>query len=256
MEANTATATRVVIVDDDADVRELVSRYLTMQGIVVEQASGEAELLAHLAAAPLQVALLDVNLGREDGFDIARRLRAHASWHGGIIMLTGRGDIIDRVVGLELGADDYVAKPFDLRELLARVKSVARRVSLKSIATAEPLTADENTFCFDDFVLDLASRQVRRVSSNQGIELTSGEFDLLAALAQNAQRVMSRDQLLRTTHGRDAAPFDRTVDVQIGRLRKKLGDDATAPKLIKSVRGAGYLLALPATKVASGYRER
>jgi two-component system, OmpR family, response regulator len=247
---------RIVIVDDDADIRELVSQYMAMQGIEVLQASSEAQLLAHLDEASIQVALLDVNLGREDGFAIARRLRARSDWHGGIIMLTSRSDVIDRVVGLELGADDYIGKPFDLRELLARVKSVARRVSSESASTASQPGSSVAAFAFADFIIDLDARRLRRSSSSTDIELTTGEFDLLAALVQNAQRVLSRDQLLRTTHGRDAGPFDRTIDVQIGRLRKKLGDDAAAPTLIKSVRGAGYLLATPAEKAVNGNRRR
>ena len=194
------------------------------------------------ACAP-DVVLLDVNLGSEDGFSIARRLRL--SWSGGLIMLTGRGDTIDRVVGLEIGADDYVANPFDLRELLARIRSVSRRSSQnKSTETTvahRPSTANIHYY-FDGFTLVLETRELRNVRG-EIIALTTGEFNLLAALVEHSGRVQSRDALLQLTHNREAGPLDRTIDVQIGRLRKKLGDVTNPPKVIKSVRGLGYLFA-------------
>ncbi len=228
---------KVFVVDDDAEIRTLLVSYLSSQGMSVSEVGSEAELLSKMRLTAPDVILLDVNLGTEDGFSIARRLREN--WRGGLIMLTGRGDTIDRVVGLEIGADDYVAKPFDLRELLARIRSVGRRVS----------QATENTkrFRFERFSLTVEARELRD-DQDEVIALTSGEFNLLVALVENHGRVLSRDALLQLTHRREAAPFDRTIDVQIGRLRKKLGDDSSIPRIIKSVRGEGYLFAIKVTK--------
>jgi two-component system, OmpR family, response regulator len=228
---------KVFVVDDDAEIRALLVSYLSSQGMAVTEVGSEAELLSQMRVTAADVILLDINLGKEDGFAIARRLREN--WRGGLIMLTGRGDTIDRVVGLEIGADDYVAKPFDLRELLARIRSVGRRVS----------QATDNTkrFRFERFLLTVEARELRD-DQDEVIALTSGEFNLLLALVENHGRVLSRDALLQLTHRREAAPFDRTIDVQIGRLRKKLGDDSSIPKIIKSVRGEGYLFALKVSK--------
>lgn len=235
----------VLIVDDDEDIRDLVANYLGSQGLRVIEAACEAELLACVAKSAPDVILLDVNLGAEDGFAIARRLRGH--WAGGLLMLTGRGDTIDRVVGLEIGADDYITKPFELRELLARIRSVSRRsfqaAALQSVSDTKPLVLR-----FDEFALDTARRELRQ-ADGASIALTTGEYELLLMLCEHSGRILSRDQILQRTHHRDAGPFDRTIDVQIGRLRRKLGDDGKEPRVIKSVRGAGYLFA---AKVSRG----
>lgn len=235
----------VLVVDDDDDVRDLLMTYLSAQGVVVSEARNEAELLDRLRLDEPEVVLLDINLGSEDGFAIARRLRS-SPWNGGIVMVTGRGDTIDRVVGLEIGADDYVAKPFDLRELLARVRSVGRRVaSARSPAELiESSAAPGRRIRVGEFLLDLPSRTLKRADGTE-VLLTTGEFSLLEALAEHPGHVLSRDALLRRTHRRESGPFDRTIDVQIGRLRKKLGDDGSEPRLIKSVRGVGYILVSP-----------
>ena len=200
-----------------------------------------------MAADPPDLVLLDLGLPGEDGFSIARQLREH--WRCGLVIVTGRGDAVDKVVGLEVGADDYVTKPFDLRELLARIKAVLRRLApapAEAASAAAPGPPPRNTMHFAGFTLDTAAR---RLLSPQGqeIALTTGEFDLLCAFAQHAGRVLSRDFLLEQTRGREAAPFDRTIDVQVGRLRKKLELDAEDPQIIKSVRGAGYILVPPVT---------
>ena len=229
---------RVLIVDDEEDIREMLSAYLGKQGIEVFEASSETELRAIMIAQTPDVVLLDVNLGMEDGFAIARRLRAN--WSGGLLMLTGRGDTVDRVVGLEIGADDYVTKPFDLRELLARVRSVGRR----AVVQLEPTSAivdSPTSLRFHGFTLDVERRKLTDTNGRE-ISLTTGEFGLLVILVEKPGHLLSRDDLLRRTHHRDAGPFDRTIDVQIGRLRKKLGDDGKYPHIIKSVRGAGYVL--------------
>ncbi len=236
--AEFATTHRVAIVDDEEEIRELVCAYLARQGFQTFAAETEAALEKLMREHAIDTVLLDVNLGREDGFAIARRLRAH--WNGSLLMLTGRADTVDRVVGLEIGADDYVTKPFDLRELLARVRSVARRYNVAPPVQEEQKATGQNKILFDGFRLDPERRELLG-NDGKPIELTTGEFDLLHALAQHPGRVRNRDQLLQQTHNRDATPFDRTIDVQIGRLRKKLGDDGKSPRLIKSIRGVGYV---------------
>jgi two-component system, OmpR family, response regulator len=250
---NTA-ALSVLIVDDDPDIRELLTTYFEGQGIFAMQAEREAQMWEQIDACAPDVILLDVNLGAEDGFAIARKLRQ--TWHGGLLMVTGRGDMVDRVVGLELGADDYVAKPFQLRELLARVRSVGRRVVRENLSnnsasgSPEPTPPTVDTascIVFEQFSLFRSARELRDAAGNV-VSLTTGEFDLLCVLVDNAARVLSRDELLRHTHNRNAGPFHRTIDVQIGRLRKKLLDIGPTPRIVKSVRGAGYVFAVPVTK--------
>lgn len=203
-----------------------------------------------MANDPPQLVLLDLGLPGEDGFVIARQLREH--WRCGLVIVTGRGDSIDKVVGLEVGADDYVTKPFDLRELLARIKAVLRRIlpadSAPAAASAPaPAPALERSVLhFAGWSLDTAARRLADAAGTE-VVLTTGEFDLLQVLARHPGRVLSRDFLLEQTRGREAAPFDRTIDVLIGRLRKKLGDSADEPQLIKAVRGAGYLFVASVT---------
>ena len=237
---NATSPLRVLVVDDDEDIRELLATYLSSQGLLLFAALTEVELVASIANNKPDVILLDVNLGSEDGFAIARRLRGH--WRGGLLMITGRGDTIDRVVGLEIGADDYVTKPFELRELLARIRSVSRR-SLPSAAPLPTAVLTAVTLRFDRFALDTGRRELRAIDG-AAITLTTGEYELLLTLCEQSGQVLSRDQILQRTHRRNAAPFDRTIDVQIGRLRRKLGDDGKVPRIIKAVRSTGYVLAV------------
>lgn len=238
------SATHIAIVDDEPDITRLLAGYLSQRGFrISELASGHA-LKALMPTDPPDLVLLDLGLPGEDGFAIARTLREH--WRCGLIIVTGRGDAVDKVVGLEIGADDYVTKPFDLRELLARITAVLRRLTPPAPAETVPEPLRER-LCFDAWEIDVASRQLTGADARP-VALTSGEFDLLCVLARHAGRVLSRDFLLAQTRGRDAAPFDRTIDVQIGRLRRKLDDDPDAPRLIKAVRGAGYVL-VPAVTV-------
>jgi two-component system, OmpR family, response regulator len=232
--------THIAVLDDEPDITQLIARYLGAQGFRVSQAHRGAELLALMRADAPALVLLDLGLPGEDGFAIARQLREHHRC--GLVIVSGRGDAVDKVVGLEVGADDYVTKPFDLRELLARVKAVLRR--LEPTAGAAPVAAAPAGFRFAQFTLELAARRVADDSGRE-ITLTGGEFDLLVTLCQHAGRVLSRDFLLDATRGREAGPFDRTVDVQVGRLRRKLEAAAEGVPIIKSVRGAGYLLAVP-----------
>lgn len=228
----------LLVVEDDTEIVEVLRRYFRSQGFEVSVANGGEQMRAVLAHTTVSLVLLDLGLPGEDGFELTRRLRAE--WGGPVIIVTGRGDAIDRVVGLELGADDYVTKPFELRELLARVRSVLRRsTELKSLRAPE--SAGDN-YQFAGYRLLTDSRSLK-AEDGSDVPLTSGEFDLLLALVAQPNRVLSRDQLMNTLHKRDAGPFDRAIDVQIGRLRRKIETDPTQPAMIKSVRGAGYLFA-------------
>jgi DNA-binding response OmpR family regulator len=225
----------LLVVDDDTGVLDLLRRYFSGQGFDVSVAANGAEMREALARTSVDLVLLDLGLPGEDGFELTRQLRKR--WNGALIIITGRGESVDRVVGLELGADDYVTKPFDLRELLARVRSVLRRA-----APNAPLRAasDHIAFGFGNFVLIPHSRTLR-TDDGETIALTTGEYDLLRVLVEHPNRVLSRDDLMEHIHGRNAGPFDRAIDVQIGRLRRKIESDPANPELIKSVRGAGYL---------------
>jgi two-component system, OmpR family, response regulator len=225
---------RVLVVDDDPEISAMLSRYLQGQGLGVRVAQNGAQVRTALSAPDFDVVLLDLGLPDADGLGLMRELRGR--WAGPVIIVSGRGESIERVVGLELGADDYVSKPFDLRELLARIRSVLRR--------AQPAASTEiaQQFTFDGLSLDMATRQLSG-RGGEDISLTSGELDLLLALVQRPHQVLSRDQLMNAIHGRDAGPYDRAIDMQIGRLRRKVELDPGNPRLIKSVRGAGYLFA-------------
>ena len=234
----------LAVLDDEIDITTLLAHYLTSHGFRVSQLHNGRALMALMATDPPALVLLDLGLPGEDGFSIARQLREH--WRCGLVIVTGRGDSVDKVVGLEVGADDYVTKPFDLRELLARVKAVLRRMTPSEAPVQAPVATLRNTLCFSGWSLDTAARRLT-APNGEDVSLTTGEFDLLCAFAQHPGRVLSRDFLLEQTRGREAAPFDRTIDVQVGRLRKKLEVDAEDPQIIKSVRGAGYILVPPVT---------
>ena len=238
----------IAIVDDEPGITQLLAGYLKNHGYRVSELGSGRALMSLMASDPADLVLLDLGLPGEDGFVIARKLREH--WRCGLVIVTGRGDAVDKVVGLEVGADDYVTKPFDLRELLARIKAVLRRLepaSAPAEATAAPPAARER-LCFDGWEIDVAARRLTG-DGGRAVALTTGEFDLLCVFARHAGRVLSRDFLLEQTRGREAAPFDRTVDVQVGRLRRKLEADPEEPQIIRSVRSAGYLF-VPAVKLA------
>lgn len=232
----------MAVVDDEADITLLLANYLGGHGFRVTQLHAGAPLLQLMAQDPPALVLLDLGLAGEDGLAIARKLREH--WHCGLVIVTGRGDAVDKVVGLEIGADDYVTKPFDLRELLARIKAVLRRLqpaAASAAAQAALQAAPRQRLRFAGWELDTAARRLVDPSGNE-VGVTAGEFDLLCAFAAHPGRVLSRDFLLEHTRGRGAAAFDRTIDVQVGRLRKKIEADAEHPQIIKSVRGAGYVM--------------
>ena len=238
----------IAILDDEPDITALLAGYMESRGFRASQLHSGRALLALMSVDAPAIVLLDLGLPGEDGLAIARQLRA--GWHGGLVIVTGRGDPVDKVVGLELGADDYVTKPFDLRELLARVTAVLRRTAPASIAAASaapaPVHAPAETrtpdrLAFEGWLLDAGARCLHDPGGAE-VPLTTGEFDLLATFARHPGRVLSRDFLLEHTRGREAGPYDRTIDVLVGRLRKKLEVDPENPKFIKSVRGAGYIL--------------
>lgn len=240
-------AFHIAVLDDEVDITLLLANYLQGHGFRVTQVHHGGALMALMGTDPVDLVVLDLGLPGEDGFSIARRVRE--SWHCGLVILTGRGDAVDKVVGLEVGADDYVTKPFDLRELVARVKAVLRRTTLEAPGAAASASTDFTSapvdkLRFAGWQLDVAARSLRNPDGEE-IPLTGGEFDLLKAFVRHPGRVLSRDFLLEQTRGREAAPFDRTIDVQVGRLRKKIGAGSDEPPFIKSVRGAGYILVPP-----------
>ncbi|PBI89185.1 winged helix-turn-helix domain-containing protein [Variovorax boronicumulans] len=237
------SAPHIAVLDDEVDITLLLANYLQGHGYRVTQIHDGAALRSLMAADPADLVLLDLGLPGEDGFSIARHMREN--WRCGLVIVTGRGDPVDKVVGLEVGADDYVTKPFDLRELAARVKAVLRRLTPDASAAAAAPTPPER-LRFAGWRLDTAARSLSN-AQGEAVALTTGEFDLLCAFARHPGRVLSRDFLLEETRGREAAPFDRTIDVQVGRLRKKIEANADDPQLIKSVRGAGYILVPPVT---------
>lgn len=233
----------ILVVDDDAEICDLISRYLGTNGYRVTTAGDGAQLRMAMSEHKLDLILLDLGLPDEDGLSLLRRFQNE--WRCPVIVVSGRGESIERVVGLELGADDYISKPFDLRELLARVRSVLRRMAPgRADRSLDGNGGSTGMLEFSGLRLDmLARRLVGR--DGDDISLTSGEFDLLRALLERPNQVHTRDHLMNSLHGRDAGPFDRAVDVQIGRLRRKIELDPTRPQLIKSVRGAGYIFSVP-----------
>ncbi len=233
---------RVLIVDDDPEIRLLVARFLQRHGYQVAGAPDGVAMMAALAHGDVDLVILDLMLPGRSGFDLCRDVRAASQIP--IVMLTARGDEADRIRGLEGGADDYIAKPFSPRELLARVRAVLRRAR----AASDGRAADNAVVTFDGWVMDLRRREL---FSPPGvlIDLSTGEFDLLAVFVEHANRVLSREALMQFAKTRTSDdPFDRTIDVQISRLRRKLGADASGGQLIKTVRGAGYMLAAEARR--------
>jgi two-component system phosphate regulon response regulator OmpR len=230
----------ILVVDDDPRIRQMLSRYLGEEGFRLHLAENGAAMRKCLASTKIDLVLLDLVLPGEDGLELAREIRSQPGF--GIIMVTGRADMVDTVVGLEVGADDYIAKPFHLREVLARIKSVLRRLQPARPAEASPMleTGSSEVIRFDGWSLDIARRELT-APAGAPVPLTTGEFDLLQVFARHAGRVLNRDQLMDLTRGRTWEAFDRSIDAQVARLRKKIETDPKNPALIKSVRGAGYL---------------
>ena len=225
----------ILVVDDQREICDLVQEYLSSEGYYrVSTAQDGVGMRRVMAQSPVDLVILDLILPGEDGLTLARSIRDETNV--GIIILSGRGEPVERIIGLEMGADDYLPKPFLMRELLARVKAVLRRVSTR---TTEKQTPSRSKARFGGWTLDLASRELFSPSGEE-VELTTGEFDLLAAFVDNPNRVQSRDRLLGLARNRKPGPEDRTIDVQVGRLRRKLEIDPKKPTMIKTVRGSGY----------------
>ena len=236
---------KILVVDDDLRLRELLNRYLTEQGFNVRMAGNAADMDKMLHREFYDLMVLDLMLPGEDGLAICRRLRA-AENDIPIVMLTAKGDDIDRIIGLEMGADDYLPKPFNPRELVARIHAVLRRHSANTPPGAPGM--EEERISFGGLTLDLATRELSRNSNGAGDEievtvqaLTTGEFAVLKALVQHPRQPLSRDKLMELARGREYDVFDRSIDVQISRLRKLIEDDPAKPRYIQTVWGFGYV---------------
>jgi two-component system phosphate regulon response regulator OmpR len=232
-------AGRVLVVDDDRSIREMLAEYLASQGYEVALAEDGTSMRTQIEQTTPDVVLLDLRLPKEDGLTLARYLRER--YDVGIIMVTGAGTVVDRIVGLEVGADDYVAKPFDPRELLARLKSVMRRLQARpTVSPASPGAASSMRVPFGHCQLDLASHQL---FGGDGVEIqiTSMEFDLLKVFAENPGKALSRDRILTLTKNREWDPYDRSIDIRVARLRRKVEVDPDNPQVIRTVRGVGYM---------------
>ena len=225
----------LLVIDDDPDLRNLLSQYFNEQGFLVSCVDGGASLDALEAPAhSFDLVILDIMMPGEDGLSIAKRLRSE-KLSPPIIMLSARGDEVDRIVGLEIGADDYIPKPFSPRELLARVRAVLRRNN----AVPQSAEDDASILRFGDYQLNLESYSLKK--NNEPISLTSGEFQLLSLFLQHPKRVLSRDRLLDWLKGYEHMPYDRSVDVRVTRLRRKIEVDPAKPRWIHTIRGEGYL---------------
>ncbi len=226
----------ILVVDDEESIREPLIDYLTRNGLKVSEAASAAAARDVLDQGGIDLVLLDVMMPGEDGLSLTRSIRAQSSLP--IILVTARVEDLDRIIGLEMGADDYVSKPYNPRELLARIKAVLRRAGTDKTSEEE----DGQSYIFAGYTLEVEARRLLDHTGEE-IVLTGGEFSLLQVLLERAGRVLNRDQLLDLTQGRQTHVFDRSVDNQVSRLRKKLEEDPKAPQIIKTVRGGGYVLA-------------
>ncbi|SEQ50475.1 two-component system, OmpR family, response regulator [Amphritea atlantica] len=227
---------RILIVDDDNEIRELLGSYLGQNGYETLSLENGEQLIKQLQTTQIDLIILDLMMPGEDGFSLCRQVRIDSDVP--IIMLTASAEETDRIVGLELGADDYVAKPFNPRELLARIKAVLRRS--RSAGTSG---SKGRYFCFSEWRLDTVNRDLIG-SSGEVIPLSGADYNLLLLFLENPNKVLNRDDLLGATRGRESSPYDRSIDVQLSRLRQRLGEDAKDPHIIKTVRGSGYVLSV------------
>ena len=236
--------TRLLIVDDDREIRDLVARFLTQHGYRVFSARDAGAMEDVLRTTNIDLVILDLMLPGKSGLEICRELRTQSNMP--ILVLTAMGDQTDRIVGLEMGADDYLAKPFNPRELLARIRAILRRVA-QPVTTGAAMPPPK-AMTFSGWKLDLGRR---RLEAPDGVivDLTTGEYELLMAFVEHPQRVMTRNQLLDLARGRDATPFDRSIDVQVSRIRRKIEADPKSPTMIITVRGDGYMFT-PTVEVA------
>ena len=236
---------QILVVDDEGEVRALLRKCFEREGFQVVEAKDGAELRACIEKHPVSLITLDLTLGGEDGLELAREVRAKCNIP--IVMISGKGDTIDRVVGLELGADDYISKPFQLREVLARVRAVLRRYA-PAEAPAAQAASDHERYAFEDMVLDVTGRELTR-GAGKLQDLTTAEFNLLEIFVKRPHRVLSRDNIMDLLKGHEWSPVDRSIDALVGRLRKKIEPDADHPRLIKTVRGIGYAFTADAKRL-------
>jgi len=236
MATNPERVDKILVVDDDARIRDLLRRYLMQEGFEVLQAEDGKALTRVLLREPVDLIVLDLMMPGEDGLSVCRRLRG-ANDRTPIIMLTAKGEDIDRIVGLEVGADDYLSKPFNPRELLARIHAVLRRRPPTEMPGAP--SGEVESVVFGPFTFDLAARTLHK--DKDELTLTTGEFAMLKALVRHPRQPLSREKLAQLARGRDFEPFDRSLDVQVSRLRKLIEEDATAPRYIQTVWGVGYV---------------
>ncbi len=235
----TAAPPTLLVVDDEPELRGLLAEYFGRHGFAVRTAQDAAQAREFIAAAPPQLAVLDINMPGENGLSLARWLRA-AHPAVSIVMLTTAGETVDRVVGLELGADDYVTKPYELRELLARVRAVLRRSQASATAPAVAASDTVRQVRFGDRLLDLDRRQLFAADGVE-IEITAAEFDLLALFARHPNRPLNRDQIMEQAHNRGWDVFDRSIDLRVMRLRRKIERNPDKPEVLKTVRNVGYV---------------
>jgi DNA-binding response OmpR family regulator len=231
---------RILIVDDEREVRTLLRTGLEGEGFAVVEAADGRQAMALIESLPIDLVTLDLKLGGEDGLKVARDLRTIKNTP--MIMITGKGDAVDRIVGLELGADDYIPKPFLMREVIARIRAVLRRYTAGAEGPGAAPDGGGQRYGFDGWVVDVSRREVREPEGAVR-ELTTAEFNLLALFLQKPGRVLSRDELMDLLKGHDWTPMDRSIDALVARLRKKLEPDSERPKLVKTVRGIGYVFA-------------
>ena len=237
----------ILVVDDDAKIRLLLRRCLESDGYRVVEAETEAEVVQQLASNTVDLITLDLQLGAENGLHIAAKVRETSNVP--IVMVTGKGDVIDKVVGLEIGADDYIAKPFHLREVQARIRSAIRR---NEMVAGRQVSADpvDQTFVFNGWVANFQTYELK-TPSGEVCDMTTTDFKLLMLFLNAPKRVLSRDQIMDQLSGSDWAPYDRTVDNQVARLRKKIELDPARPQIIKTVRGIGYTFVADVEKVSA-----
>ncbi len=232
------TPDHLLLVDDDRQLLELLREYLQAAGFRISSAENGVQMRAVMASNRIDLIVLDLMLPGVDGLTLCRDLRSRGTAHVPVLMLTARSDEADRVLGLEMGADDYLGKPFAARELLARVRAVLRRTRM--LPPSLQVVAQARALAFGDWLLDTTARHLLDAQGTM-VSLTGGEYRLLRVLLDHPQRVLNRDQLLNLTQGRDADPFDRSIDLLISRLRQRLRDDSREPRYIKTVRNEGYV---------------
>lgn len=236
MSIDLAQAAHILVVDDDPRIRQMLARYFEGEGYRVTTVADGVEMNVAMRQNNVDAILLDLSLpGGRDGLDLARDIRSTSDVP--IMMLTGRDDVVDRIIGIEIGADDYIAKPFHLREVHARLKSILRR---RQPIASKAVQEEDQIIRFEGWTLNVSRRQLLDPAGTE-VELTTGEFDMLAAFLNHAGRVLTRDFLMDLTRGRHLEAFDRTIDAQIVRLRRKIEADAKHPQFIKAIRGVGYI---------------